>query len=316
MAKQQEPLDNRQDSCAASPAAGVEPAAGAAGPAAIFYPEYRPPFAVQCLQGAVRYASCRDRPALLFLRSAVLGGQGGRAIVQPLIGALGPDGFAATGADGWLVEFHPAIINQEFAAWPAFPATVPADALLQGDLALLQAALTGQSAVSIDGARRLNDEEAVFLNRLFSIMHRLLAARDDAFWPCRSRSLFLEVLYFLRQAPEPVPQPSRSRQVHDWLHVHYGEKITLDRLSRQFATNRTSLQEQFRAEYGSSVMDRLGEIRVEMAGILMRNTELSLAEICHRVGFADYSNFFREFRKRRGIPPGDFRACVATVRIY
>jgi len=47
--------------------------------------------------------------------------------------------------------------------------------------------------------------------------------------------------------------------------------------------------------------------RIDRACILLRETDLPVIEICHRVGFENLSHFNRQFRKLRGVTPTAFR---------
>jgi AraC family transcriptional regulator len=47
--------------------------------------------------------------------------------------------------------------------------------------------------------------------------------------------------------------------------------------------------------------------RVERAQQLLRNGDLSLAEIAARAGFSDQSVFCRHFKRLVGVTPGRFR---------
>jgi AraC family L-rhamnose operon regulatory protein RhaS len=92
-----------------------------------------------------------------------------------------------------------------------------------------------------------------------------------------------------------------------YLHTHYQEKITLDRLARTFHTNRTTLAERFREAAGVSVMAYLIRLRVQLAALMLRDTSLSVAEVGERVGFKDTSHFGRTFRDHIGCSPTEYR---------
>ena len=51
----------------------------------------------------------------------------------------------------------------------------------------------------------------------------------------------------------------------------------------------------------------LNELRVGAAAQLLINTEESLLEICFRVGFGNYSNFNRQFKRINGLGPRTLR---------
>jgi AraC family L-rhamnose operon regulatory protein RhaS len=284
-----------------------------------FHPKYVAPLGVRRFSGNCRIEPCVDVNGLLYLHEGTVRiGDSGPRIVAPFLLPIDRAAHAEEKTEGWLAVYRPEAINQSFTNWPDLPAGIETDPYAKRDRELLESVLP---APDQDENRYLilTPEEDQFILRLFSNLTDLLENQEDIYWPCRSRSFFLEILLFLWQRPNPPAlgvQRSKAQRVHEWLRVHYPERFSLADLSRQFSSNRTTLQEGFRREYGSSIMEVLGQIRVEAATALMRNTELSLSEISLRSGFGDYSNFYREFRRRKSMTPQQYRKRVATVRIY
>ncbi|MWC30834.1 AraC family transcriptional regulator [Paenibacillus sp. MMS18-CY102] len=152
-----------------------------------------------------------------------------------------------------------------------------------------------------------------------------LATQPDYHWPCRSRTYLLELLYLAsrmyRQVdsfPKPVnavdAQIAESAEVTDrvdaiirFLHTRYTEKIRIDDLARNFHTNKTTLNQQFKRRTGSTVIAYLNQVRMQMAGSMLRNTLLPKDEIMQRIGIRDPAHFLRNFRKFAGYTPTEYR---------
>lgn len=143
-----------------------------------------------------------------------------------------------------------------------------------------------------------------------------LNTRQGEFWPCMSRSYFLELLILLERgmqgdslAAEQTSSPSGGplEAVREYIYTKYADRLTLDSLASRFATNRTSLNRRFNETYGLSVMAYVNSVRIAVAASLLRNTELSISEIASRTGYADESYFARAFRKKYSVSPGAFR---------
>lgn len=143
-----------------------------------------------------------------------------------------------------------------------------------------------------------------------------LNTAQDAYWPCLSRSYFLELLILLDRNRYVAPDAERvtgpqSRQaisaILEYVHASYAEPITLDGLAARFATNRTTLNRRFNEECGMSAMAYLNAVRIEIAASLLRNTELKVVDIARRTGFADESYFSRAFKKKTGLAPVLYR---------
>jgi AraC family L-rhamnose operon regulatory protein RhaS len=157
------------------------------------------------------------------------------------------------------------------------------------------------------------------VKRISELMHIVgyeIAAQSDANWPCRSRAYFLELLFVVARAysnPETkdmasLAEPSRDMDaVIMYLHTHYGQKITISDLTHTFHTNRTTLTEAFRQATGLSVMSYLTRLRIQMASMLLRDTELDISQIMYRVGFRDNTHFGRIFRRYNDCTPSEYR---------
>ena len=214
---------------------------------------------------------------------------------------------------GFVAVFRPQIVNQEIANFlSVLPADID-DPFMSRDVALVRPFVTDSGL-----CRELDGKDAEFLSILARNTWDLCASQSDPYWPCRSRSFFLEILVFLLSSgtARNVAAKSRAAGVRDFIHTHYQSKLSLDAIACHFGTNRTSLQRQFQAEYGESVFEYLSSYRFSMSQMLMRNTELSLREIAHRVGYNDYSHFFREFSGRFGVSPAAWRNGDSKVAVY
>ena len=64
---------------------------------------------------------------------------------------------------------------------------------------------------------------------------------------------------------------------------------------------------QFRLHFGSSVGAFVRHARLEWAAAQLRESRRPLSEIAHVAGFADHTHFTREFRRRFGMPPREYR---------
>ena len=153
-----------------------------------------------------------------------------------------------------------------------------------------------------------------------------LREQPDGYWPCRSRSYFLQLLVMLEHAAEEaraaplevgaaVPPPwlpgaevdQQLRELLVHLSAHCHEAFTVEGLARALHTNRTTLQRRFRRATGMSVAQYVIRLRVQLASLLLRDTSLSVQEVMDRTGFSDPAHFSRTFKKHLGVPPSEFR---------
>jgi LacI family transcriptional regulator len=83
--------------------------------------------------------------------------------------------------------------------------------------------------------------------------------------------------------------------------------LNVDRLLEQLALSRSTLERGLRAATGRSPHDEIVRVRLERACQLLRETDLPLAAIARRSGFAHAQYLCEVFRKRFGQTPGTFR---------
>jgi AraC-like DNA-binding protein len=216
--------------------------------------------------------------------------------------------------------FHPTVINSAFTFENV--RRPPADLMTTAvqDLHWLRpfverhAAYRGQLPVGPALAQRLSG--------LYQALERELDLQRDSFWPCRSRSLLLEILFMVGhvfsmpqepgalQANRAVSLPGAADDMDPvilYLHTHYQDKVTIGQLSRMFHTNRTTLAERFRQATDMSVISYLTRLRVRLAALMLRDTRLPVSEVMARVGFVDSTHFGRTFRKHAGCTPSQYR---------
>ncbi|WP_238649970.1 AraC family transcriptional regulator [Paenibacillus piscarius] len=125
------------------------------------------------------------------------------------------------------------------------------------------------------------------------------------------KALFYQFVYELlqqmdQQQVSPV-RPDLTSQLVRYMEQHYAEPVTRDSLARIFNYSAPYLSKHFRRETGTSIIDYFIRIRMNRAGALLQQTDLSMQEIARSVGYTDVSYFIRLFKKTAGVPPGEFR---------
>jgi AraC family L-rhamnose operon regulatory protein RhaS len=166
------------------------------------------------------------------------------------------------------------------------------------------------------GIININSGISLRFENLLSQIDKELADQRDWYWPCRTRSLLLELLLVTdRLYVEPFSRdPLVMTKSHDivndiilYLLNHYHEKISLLQLTAEFNINRTSLNEYFKRVTGYTVMNYLMNLRIHLAMAMLKDTALQISEIMYRVGFINTSHFVRSFKKITGTSPLEYR---------
>lgn len=97
------------------------------------------------------------------------------------------------------------------------------------------------------------------------------------------------------------------RKVHDQMVTHLEQKITIEELSKQYHINPTTLKEAFKNVYGMSIAAHIKKHRMNRAAELLRETDLSVAEIAQAVGYDSQSRFTSTFKSFFRILPREYR---------
>lgn len=92
----------------------------------------------------------------------------------------------------------------------------------------------------------------------------------------------------------------------NYITENYQSQITLDELAAITFTNKCYLVTLFKKETGLSPIQFLIQHRVNQACALLQ-TNMTVTEICYKVGFAELTNFLVRFKRITGVTPTEFR---------
>lgn len=143
-----------------------------------------------------------------------------------------------------------------------------------------------------------------------------LTEQRDSYWPCRSRSFFIELLLLVNSIYDEESEQNQIyneqmtddiREVINWLHIHFLDRVIIDDVTQQFHTNKTTLNKKFKAATGLTVTEYIINLRMQIACSFLRKTFLTIKEIIGRCGYKDDAHFLRAFRKFTGCTPTEYR---------
>ena len=123
--------------------------------------------------------------------------------------------------------------------------------------------------------------------------------------------------YFLRKAFDQlfeciyqnrnIRHTSVFTKAKEFIWGNYNQDISLKKMAEAVGINPFYLSHLFRKEMGISFLEYLTSVRLSIAKKLLKQTNLSIIEICLEVGYQDPSHFAKIFRKKEGIPPTEYR---------
>lgn len=134
----------------------------------------------------------------------------------------------------------------------------------------------------------------------------------DGYWPCRSRSYFIELLYklkfcFINNNTTGENNAAFVSRLYDYFSNHISEKITLEMITSEFNVNRNTLNKVCVEETGMTCMNLLAEHRMNLAKYWLSDTDIPIFEIAQRLSFDDPNYFNKVFRKAAGKSPTQYR---------
>jgi len=92
-----------------------------------------------------------------------------------------------------------------------------------------------------------------------------------------------------------------------YIDQHFKESLTLEQLAEKVHMNKYYLVHTFKEEYGISPINYMITRRIVESKYLLTETDLSLSQIAHLLGFSSPSYFSQAFRKTQGVSPIEYR---------
>ncbi|KRA14854.1 AraC family transcriptional regulator [Pseudomonas sp. Root569] len=138
--------------------------------------------------------------------------------------------------------------------------------------------------------------------------------------------LFLQLLDSLKHAPpsqakalaSPCYAPTldarsaeRINQAFDYLMRELTGDVRLSDIARQLEMSEPGFSRFFKRNTGHGFIDLMRKFRVQRACRLLLQSQMSVADICFEVGYANLSNFNRHFRIEMHQTPSEYRRQAA-----
>jgi AraC-like DNA-binding protein len=103
-------------------------------------------------------------------------------------------------------------------------------------------------------------------------------------------------------------EPSFIRRAKEFISLHYGERISSERVAKELHLSRFYFCKLFKRMTGLTLTGYLSRLRVERVKELLLNPNLRISEIAFQAGFESLSHFNRTFLKLAGESPTEYRA--------
>ena len=133
------------------------------------------------------------------------------------------------------------------------------------------------------------------------------------------KASFLQILYHMTrrfQASEVLrsefvqrrQQADRLARLFEYVRINYAERITVDQAMKLVHMSQSQFMKVFKKVSGMTFVAHVTRVRVNHALRLLRETDLTIAEIAAKTGFPDQSYFDRRFKQAFGKSPRQYRS--------
>ena len=115
----------------------------------------------------------------------------------------------------------------------------------------------------------------------------------------------------LREADLRLTPFAKMLPVIEHMRTHFAQPIDMAAMAQCVAVSPSQFRRAFKKLFRESPLQFLLRLRVQHAANLLNNTGLNMGEIADRCGFEDQGYFARQFRKRIGMSPREYRKTVS-----
>ena len=119
--------------------------------------------------------------------------------------------------------------------------------------------------------------------------------------------LFALILNKLEYEPVVPSKIDAMRQVLFWCQEHFTEPVTIPVAAKALLISESQLSHLFSGRIHVGFRDYINSLRVQMATIMLTETDKPISEIAFDCGFTSFSTFNRAFRLSTGMTPREMR---------
>lgn len=157
-------------------------------------------------------------------------------------------------------------------------------------------------------AAGLNSMAELMVHLIHRIYGRIVANQVERNFFHEIRNSFEPPRYFAQKVSHHPDE--EIAQVQIWLQDNFARSVRVQELARQFNMSVRTLNRRFRTAVGRAPLEYLQEVRLNNARDLLKQTNLTIAEIAALCGYQDAAFFTRLFRKHFQSSPRAYRSLV------
>lgn len=103
-----------------------------------------------------------------------------------------------------------------------------------------------------------------------------------------------------------------GKRICKYIEAHFAEyDISCENVAEHFGVGRAVVRQAVQAQVGKTYRDYIVFLRIEYAKDLLLQGDVSVAELCVKVGYGNVSHFVKLFREVTGVTPARYRKMVS-----
>lgn len=106
-------------------------------------------------------------------------------------------------------------------------------------------------------------------------------------------------------------ESERFRKVIQYIMKHFTDDIPLSQIAAVASMTPSNFCSFFKNYYRLTFVEYLNQIRIGYACKLLGESKKNVSEIAYESGFRNMANFNRQFKKTKGVAPGDYRKSLS-----
>ncbi len=122
-----------------------------------------------------------------------------------------------------------------------------------------------------------------------------------------------KLLLTLKSDPEEITETLYIHRVRILLQENPPEELNPGLIAGECGMSLSHFRSEFRKHFGTPIATYLRDFKLYKASQQLAQTLLSIKEITAYAGYSEPAHFYRAFRKKFGIPPGEYRKKNRTV---
>jgi AraC-like DNA-binding protein len=100
----------------------------------------------------------------------------------------------------------------------------------------------------------------------------------------------------------------------EYMERHVQKQASIAAMAKAGGVSKRTLLRRFKCQTGMSPMEYLAQLRLSKACRMLRESSLEIKNIAIACGFPDSNYFARQYKKRLGVSPREFRKACTTAR--